>query len=234
MTTTNEGGAVVFEALTEEEENLRRRLEDRIEKRLGGIFDDLMEIQRRRLWRSTHGSFENYCRTRWNFGKSRGYQIAAAGQVMTLLLEAGETVVPQNERQARELIASGLQPEDQAILWKFVKETAPNGKISSSHIKSVVGYVREMIVTGGAVDDGSGEMSHISEVVKAGITEDVYERFQRQLTHLNGGANGRKRTYLETREVRSNDAAWVMFQVDKPDSDYIVKLFEEGEDEGEG
>ncbi|MHC5862760.1 hypothetical protein [Nostoc sp.] len=71
--------AVEVEELSEEEESDRLYLERRVERAVFEAGKALAQLRDRRLYRSTHKTFEDYCRDR--FGHSRqksNYLIAAA------------------------------------------------------------------------------------------------------------------------------------------------------------
>lgn len=86
----------------------------------------LLEIRDQRLYRAAHGTFEEYCRERWNLGRRYANQvIAAAGVVENLGAIAPK---PTTESQVRPL--TDLAPEDQRTVWdQAVRES--NGPASS-------------------------------------------------------------------------------------------------------
>jgi hypothetical protein len=57
----------VFEDLTYDEERARHRLELRVERAFYEAGKALAELRDRRLYRSTHKTFETYCRDRFRF-----------------------------------------------------------------------------------------------------------------------------------------------------------------------
>jgi hypothetical protein len=67
----------------------------------------LKEIKDRKLHRETHASFEAYCLERFDFKRAHGYRlIEEATAVADLQMSPmGDKLLPQNERQARELAA---------------------------------------------------------------------------------------------------------------------------------
>ncbi len=73
----------------------------------------IMEIQRRRLYRATHPTFEAYCADRWDFGRQYAYRLIAAADVVEALSPNGRQ--PTSERQVRPLV--GLTPADQRSVW---------------------------------------------------------------------------------------------------------------------
>jgi hypothetical protein len=93
--------------------------------------------------------------------------------------------IPANERQARPL--TELEPEAQRLAWEVVIETAPQGKVTAAHVKSVVTVLKEVLTTG-ALDAGEGISIPIGRAtithVKAAVTEETYERMMRQEIHI--------------------------------------------------
>ncbi|MEC4812738.1 MAG: hypothetical protein SAK29_05610, partial [Scytonema sp. PMC 1069.18] len=69
----------VLEELTEEEKAERHRLELKIERAFYEAGCALKELRDRRLYRSTHKTFEEYCRDRFHYSRDAAYlKIAAA------------------------------------------------------------------------------------------------------------------------------------------------------------
>lgn len=94
----------------------------------------LMEIRDQRLYRQEYGTFEDYCRERWGLERRRAYQLMDAASVASNVNNC--TQIPANEGQARPL--TKLDPEQQREAWQKAVETAPNGKVTGAHVKSVV------------------------------------------------------------------------------------------------
>jgi hypothetical protein len=148
----------------------------------------LREIRDSRLYRETDETFEAYVERRWGFSRQRAYQLIAAGGIAVDLTTAVDK--PQlNERQAREL--APLTPDQRLIVYRLARDTAPNGRITSAHLKSVVQVANE-VINQGAIDDGTGYQVAWAELpperraalFEASVTEDTYERLQRQRLHL--------------------------------------------------
>lgn len=154
----------------------------------------LADIRDHRLYREQFGTFEAYCDKRWGIGRSRAYQFIAGAEVANHLFTTVD-MAPANEAQVRPMTC--LTPDEAKVVWKVVLDTAPEGKVTASHVQSVVDVTKQMMVTG-AVDDGSGEQIKVSELVKAQITEETYERMQRQRQHIID--RGKKRDYIHNRE----------------------------------
>ncbi|WGV29105.1 hypothetical protein [Halotia branconii] len=146
--------AVEVPELTPEEERDRLNLERRVERAFYEAGKALMELRDRRLYRSTHKTFEEYCRDR--FGHSRqqsNYLIAAANVYENLttngcqnvgdgnLTTNGSQILPSSERQVRPMVQ--LKPEQQCVVWQQAVEQA-GGKIPSGRIvKDIVDQIRE-------------------------------------------------------------------------------------------
>jgi hypothetical protein len=94
----------------------------------------LMAIRDRRLYRETHGSFEDYCRQRWDMGKSYSRMVMKSAEVCQNLSTMVDT--PQTERQVRPLTL--LKPEQQSEAWTEAVQTAPGGKVTAKHVEAVV------------------------------------------------------------------------------------------------
>jgi hypothetical protein len=99
----------------------------------------LQRIRDLRLYRDTSATFEAYCRQRWNLSRPRAYQLIAAADVVENLRQSVR-ILPTNEAQAREL--ASLTPELQAEVWGEVVETAPERKITATHVKRTVARVK--------------------------------------------------------------------------------------------
>lgn len=102
----------------------------------------LMEIRDSRLYRETHGSFEDYCRERWQFSRRHANRLVQAAEVAGVLGPMGPTSQPRefldneatwgpkltrtmNERQARELAPLLDQPETLRETWAEVVDLHP-------------------------------------------------------------------------------------------------------------
>ncbi|MBE9053405.1 hypothetical protein IQ243_23870 [Nostocales cyanobacterium LEGE 11386] len=145
---------LVDDELTPSEQSDRLYLERRVERAFYEAGKALMELRDRRLYRSTHKTFEEYCRDR--FGHSRqksNYLIAAADVFDNLttnccqnLSEAdlttnGLQILPTSEGQVRPL--TKLEPQQQQFVWQAAVEEA-GGKVPSGRVvKDVVQRIME-------------------------------------------------------------------------------------------
>jgi hypothetical protein len=127
-----------METLTTQETARREELEKQIESNISMVGRALFEIRESRLYRETHGTFEEYCKER--FAMNRDYinkQIRAA-EVVSNLDTNGIQNKPNSERQARPL--AKLPPEDQPAAWEKAKELAKEeGKpVAARHVEKAV------------------------------------------------------------------------------------------------
>ncbi|WP_347242557.1 hypothetical protein [Nostoc sp. FACHB-888] len=114
----------------------------------------LTELRDRRLYRSTHKTFEEYCRDR--FGHSRqqsNYLIAAAGVYENLttigcqnvadenLTTNGSQILPTSERQVRPM--TKLEPQQQQEVWLRAVELAGGKVLTGRIVKDVVQRIME-------------------------------------------------------------------------------------------
>jgi len=130
--------------LTVQEETRKAQLEATIERGMQTFVEvglALMEIRDDRLYRAEFGSFEEYCRDKWGWGRAHAYRLIDAAQVVENVSHGRQNVAPATERQARPLAA--LEPEQQREAWERVLETAPNGKITAAHVQAVVDRMTE-------------------------------------------------------------------------------------------
>lgn len=148
----------------------------------------LLSIRDENLYKPRFRTFEQYLSERWNISRTHGYQLMSAANVVTNLSTVAD-ILPINEYQARQL--AGLTAEAQQAIWAVIEQTAPAGKISGAHIKSVVSVFREIAATG-AIDNGDGESVAVHDLVKATVTEQTYERMMRQAQYIADHTTPRK------------------------------------------
>lgn len=89
----------------------------------------LASIRDNRLYRSTHATFEDYCRERWGWSARRGYQLIDAAEALAGLPEECEPLV-HTERAAREL--AKVEPEHRA---EVLAKAAQAGPVTAKAIK---------------------------------------------------------------------------------------------------
>ncbi|OYD86892.1 hypothetical protein CDG77_32400 [Nostoc sp. 'Peltigera membranacea cyanobiont' 213] len=126
--------AVEIPELTEQEQSDRLHLERRVERAFFEAGKALTELRDRRLYRSTHKTFEDYCRERFGFSRRQPYHLIEAAVIFDNLVEKCERsvhILPTNEWQIRPL--SKLDPDIQPEAWEQAVESA-NGKVPSHRI----------------------------------------------------------------------------------------------------
>jgi hypothetical protein len=140
--------------LSATESKRRAELEGLITRNFKAFYDvgcALREIQQRMLYRDTHDRFSDYLKELWDMARSQAFRLIDAATVVDNLLEFAsaqgdsngkkarvphgghEPALPKNERQARTL--AKFDPDQQRTVWIEAVKTAPDGKITASHIK---------------------------------------------------------------------------------------------------
>lgn len=122
-------------------------LETTIKANLRGFYAvglALREIQEKRLYRQKYKSFEEYCKTKWDAGKRRAYQLISASEVFESVNSCAQKKSlsePINEAQIRPLTREELSPEDQVECWKAACQ-----KAESAGRKVTAHYVEEAVI----------------------------------------------------------------------------------------
>ncbi len=132
----------VVEELSPEEEADRQRLELKVERAFYESGKALVELRSRRLYRSTHKSFEDYCQDRFEFNRTSAHHKIRAAEIFdnlfTFSKQSGVTgssenlftfskqVLPTKETQVRPL--TKLEPEEQCQVWQQAVNLA-DGKV---------------------------------------------------------------------------------------------------------
>lgn len=95
----------------------------------------LAEIRESRLYRLTHGTFEEYCGERWGIERRRAYQLIDASAVVTNITD---DVKNFSHRESHVAPLARLEPEQQPTVWREAVTTAPNGKVTAAHVEATV------------------------------------------------------------------------------------------------
>jgi hypothetical protein len=140
--------AVEVKELTDQEQSLRLQLERQVERAFLEAGQALMELRDRRLYRSTHRTFEEYCRERFGYSRDAAYLKISATVVyenlQKFLPTNGQQIpMPTNERQLRFLAKAELEPAVQANVWQQAVEQAGNKIPSGRIVKDIVDKIRE-------------------------------------------------------------------------------------------
>lgn len=115
----------ILEALSDEEVIEREQLEYEVEQGIDATFkvaSALLTIREKRLYRSTHSTYEEYIEDRWQVSSRRARHLTFAASVMKSLEEAGVTELPTNESQVRGL--QGVVEADHAKVWEEATQAA--------------------------------------------------------------------------------------------------------------
>ena len=108
----------ILPSLAECEETIARGVRGYVE-----AGEALRTIRDARLYRETHGTFEDYCRERWGWNRNRADQLITSAAT-SLQLEGSGAPAPANEAQARELV--GLPADEAAHIMRTAAETGQN------------------------------------------------------------------------------------------------------------
>jgi hypothetical protein len=134
--------AVEVPELTEEEQRDRLHLERRVERAFFEAGKALAELRDRRLYRSTHKTFEEYCRDRFAHSRQQSNYLIAAAGVYENLTTNGTQILPTSERQVRPM--TKLEPQEQQEVWLRAVELA-GGKVPTGRIvKDVVQRIADV------------------------------------------------------------------------------------------
>lgn len=142
---------IASDELTPEEQRDRLHLERVIERSFYEAGKALRELRDRRLFRSTHKTFEEYSKDRFGFERRHPYRLIDAAIVFDNLnqmcpnrtqIETDRSqILPTNEYQVRPL--TKLEPLEQREAWFLAVEKAGNKVPSSTIVKDAVQRIRE-------------------------------------------------------------------------------------------
>ena len=93
----------------------------------------MQTLRDKKLYRSTHKTFQEYCQDRFGFTRRSAYYLIDAVKIVDNLKKCEPMVhiLPTNERQCRSL--KSLKPEQQRKVWNQAVAKA-NGKVPSGKI----------------------------------------------------------------------------------------------------
>ena len=104
----------------------------------------IREIRDSRLYRESHGTFEDYCRERWGWSRQYANKQVEAANTAEVLANGNQGFQIANERQAREITPLLKQdPEQaQAVFAEAVKDAEERGvALTAKDLKRAVGSV---------------------------------------------------------------------------------------------
>ena len=212
--TSNTSVDVAALALTRSEESRLVELESTIEDGLDTFVEvgsALAAIRNARLYRGEFGTFEEYCRTRWQMVASRARQLIASAEAVGNL-ESVTNVTPATESQVRPLVA--LAPAEQRQAWTRAEEIAEEEgtPIRARHVEQAVQerkprvpkYDIEKLSAETLVESWRVELVSITDAVDDTLTSklprnarsliwsDVVEPMIRELQKLNPARGNKK------------------------------------------
>lgn len=134
----------VLEELTLDEERELHRLELRVERALSEGGAALKELRDKRLYRSTHANFEDYCRDRFGFSRRHPYRLIDAAIVVENLsdfcVQFGH-ILPVKESICRPLTV--LEKEQQIQAWQEVMQETGGKQPTGQVVKGIVERLKE-------------------------------------------------------------------------------------------
>jgi len=115
----------------------------------------LSEIRDGRLYRSTHETFEAFCKEKWDISKKHAYRQIAAYEVTENVSNWTQNQIaspdqmaiepqpvfrlPMNESQVRPLVEAKLSGPEQLEIWgRVCEEAGPDGKITAAMVAKAV------------------------------------------------------------------------------------------------
>lgn len=108
---------------------------DRGLKHFADAGDALIEIRDKQLYREDAGTFEAFCRDRWDMSGDYARKLMHAASICRELSVTGS--VPATERQARAL--GTLEPAERMAAWKEAQEETPaDGVVSGEAVRKAV------------------------------------------------------------------------------------------------
>ena len=141
----------VVEELSPEEAADRQRLELKVERAFYESGLALKQLRDKRLYRSTHNTFEQYCQERFGYNRISAHYKITASEVFENLFtksEQDEQILPTKETQVRPL--ARLTPNEQQQVWQQAVEVA-GGKVPSERI------VKDAVLRHKGVVDGPNQ-----------------------------------------------------------------------------
>jgi hypothetical protein len=128
----------IAEPITPAEASDLIRLEDTIKRGLETFVEvgnALAEIRDRKLYRTEHATFADYCKAKWSISDRRARQLMDAAEVVAEVSKSG-TIVPKTESQARPL--TRLKPGQRAAAWKAAVASSPINRPTAKQVDAVV------------------------------------------------------------------------------------------------
>jgi len=130
----------IAEPITRQEIDRRNELEAIVEKNLSAFVTvgmALRSIRDERLYRETHDTFEKYVRDRFDIARRTAYQHIEAASIFENVRNCAQIeILPA--RESHVLPLSKLEETRQIEVWEMIVDTAPDNKVTASHVAKVV------------------------------------------------------------------------------------------------
>lgn len=150
------------------------------ESRVAAAFESLLDggqallaIQNERLYRERYGSFEEYCRERWQMSRSYAYRLIAAAQILAQMSPMGDIPRPCSERQLRPLLK--VDTETAVEVWKEAVKQAAGRPVTGSLVSKCVRAI---------VSLQDGPQARSSSHIVASHLREMLERDLRRVQQL--------------------------------------------------
>lgn len=142
--------------LSELEEIIDRGLKDFA--RTGAALE---EVREKRLYRTNHKTFEDYCQKRWGMARSHVYRLIEASKTVANLSPTGDKpalyVEPSSESQVRPL--AGLPAPVQQQVWNKAVENAGGKQPTAADIDALTAKARAAL--------GPAALAHLIQMEEA-------------------------------------------------------------------
>lgn len=119
-------------------EELEKIIHDNLESSFK-LADALREIRDSKLYRLEYKTFDEYCKKRWEYGRSYCSRLCDVSEVLDDLGESQAVVVPKNEAQARLYV--NLEKDERIQLAEKVAEEADGQDLTA---KLIARYKKEL------------------------------------------------------------------------------------------
>lgn len=119
------------------------------------VGEALFAIRDRRLYRSTHKTFDSYCRDRWQMSKTQANRLIGAASAASDLTPIG--VIPSSESVVRPLVSLSTQQRQKA--WQKAVDSG-NGNPTAADVSKAVSEINEQ--------EDSSLYSQLEEIIEDG------------------------------------------------------------------
>jgi hypothetical protein len=200
------------------------RCEGVIERGINTFIDvgvALLRIRNGRLYRSSHDTFESYCRDRWGWSKTHVNRQIEAADVAGNLTPIG--VKATHESQLRPLAI--LSPEDQRKVWAQAVEESNGQQPTAMKVEEVKQVFHERSIErrreAGITEPTRARNGYDSSPMSRKMYREMRKRMR-----INGKRNSRVWSFIEAMEVFSKpalpiaEAATEILAMNGPDVDW--------------